>query len=189
MITVDKATIEFIGEGTIADKPVSPLEGAPVEQVGKLTRFRVGTTDELNLIYGIVEWPAARTEVRPLQFIDGEKKYRRLEKAGRLSVVKIDEDTALAELRVMRHNPEKDYATLAGAPLSTLDSLVNGSITELLMSFGATGVGTREELYGDTSKNRGHLAFTFAPSNREVLAIATVVTRVLAVLYDLGLDD
>jgi DUF1009 family protein len=189
MITIHKATIEFLGTTSYDAKPMTPFEGAPVEQSGTMTTFLVTTSDESKITFGIVEWPDARHEVIGDEFLGGLNKYAQLKNKGRMSLLREYGDVWLGELRALRHNHEKGYPTLANTTVDKLDYLVKGNFIQLMNSFGAK-VGTREELVNDSNpKTKNNLAFSVEPKNYEAIAVAFTVTRVLAVLYDNGLED
>ena len=65
-ISVSKCEIEFL------DDP-KPYRGRPVgdrkegiDQTGTLTTFRITSSDEMNLIAGLIEWESAEPEVVPI---------------------------------------------------------------------------------------------------------------------------
>jgi len=53
------------------------------------------------------------------------------------------------------------------------------NLRSLLEEFGAVGFGTREELFGDTSKRKNFLAVAFGPDSPHLAAIIHLVTRVI----------
>ena len=187
-IEIDKATIEFLGEPVdIFEKPMGPFDGAPKEQVGNVQKFRVTTTDTLNMIFGIVTWPQANAEVRHLEYIDGISKYERLENAGRLSLFGVTGARLLGELNVMKYG-SKGRPTLHGSSLDELSYLAGSDFSELLKEHGAIAVGSREDLEGSTGRTAKNLSFLVDEKNVEVIAVAFTVTRVLAIMNDLGLE-
>lgn len=186
-IQVDKATIEFLGEKVdFFDKPLAPNEDAPQEQIGSLQKFRVTTLDTLNMVFGIVFWPAANPEVRFIEFIDGLGKYERLENAGRWSLFPAGGNTLVGELNVMKYG-NKGRPTLHGAEIADLDTLTKGSFASLMTENGALAIGERQDLDGTSGRNSRRLAVKIEASNREAIAIAFTVTRVLAIMNDFGL--
>lgn len=187
MIKLGKATIDFFDEpAPYVGKPMNVGEGAPEEQLGSVTKFRVTTSDQLNYVFGIVEWPEAEPEVTFLDATDGDSKYERLQRAGRLSIMPNSEGFWLIDLRAMKYNPERDRTNLAGATLDNLDSFLDGDVKQALKELGAFGLGTRNDLVRDNGPKRNQLCFTCAPGNHEVVAAAFVITRVLAVMKDYG---
>lgn len=187
MLTVGKAVIEFLGDPVpFAGRPMALAENAPEEQLGSVHKFRVTTTDQLNYVFGLVQWPSANPEVIFLEGLNGDSKYEPLTHAGRMGVLTSFGNVWLMELRAMKYNPTAKKTNLAGANLSDLDSFVNGNAFEILTTAGAIDVGTREKLVGDTKRNRNYLALTCQPGNFRVAAVAFTITRVLAIMKDYG---
>ena len=55
----------------------------------------------------------------------------------------------------------------------------NGDANQVLRSFGASGFGTKNELWGDIGRHKNYLAVTFPDSATHVPAIAHFVSRIL----------
>ena len=188
-IKIDKATIELIdGPTAYFGKPASADEGYDGEQAGTVQKFRVTTLDTLNMVFGIVTWPNARPEVRSIEMLDGLHKYQRLEKAGKWSFVPLPNGDWVGELNVLKIGG-KDYPTLNSSNLAELNSLAQTDVITLLTKLGATALGTREELHGETNKQRNRLAVLVKPDAVEAIAAAFTITRVLAIMNDLGEDS
>ena len=158
------------------------------KQTGLVSKFRITTSDELDMVFGLVTWPAAKPEVRHIQFLEGLEKYQRLIRAGNLGVLPLSDDHWLVQLRAMRFN-SKDRSTLSNVTLNDLDNLLEGDSKGALMQHGALEVGTREEIFGDTSRNRNVLSMKFQAHDVKPVAVAYALTRVLAVMHDFGLDE
>jgi len=187
-ISVSKCEIEFLpGSKPYRGRPMAARnDGA--EQTGKLTTFRVTSSDELNLIVGLIEWENEDPEVAPIDLISGLQKHNELVRRGRMSI-KISQDGKwLVVLSVMKYSPAKQYFTLHGGVLEDIDSYLGHSLKEFLLGSGAVRFGTRGEIDGDTSKTAKQLAVVIEPGDIETLAIAYTVTRPLAVINDYGLD-
>jgi hypothetical protein len=187
-ISISKCEIEFIqGSKPYRGKPIAERKSG-VEQVGKLTTFRVTSSDELNLIVGLIEWDKNEPEVEPIDLIAGLQKHRELENRGRMSIKLSKNGNWLVVLSVMKFSKEKQYFTLHGGVLQDIDEYLGYSFKELLMGSGAISVGTRSEIDGDTSRTANQLAVLIKPGDIETLALAYTVTRPLAVINDYGLD-
>lgn len=185
---INRATIDFMdGTSPIADKPMHVYEGAPEEQAGTVQKFRITTTDDLDFIFGLVTWPFARPEVRAIEMLDGLSKYERLVNAGRLSLIPVDQDHWLAEINVMKFNG-RDRQTLNRPTTEELNYLAGGDAFKLLIDAGVKTVGTRELLVGDTSTKRNSLAVIVEAGDVKAVAAAFALTRVMAVMYELGLQ-
>jgi hypothetical protein len=159
-----------------------------VEQTGKLTTFRVTSSDELNMIVGLIEWENHDPEVAPIDLISGLQKHNELVRRGRMSIKMSKDDNWLVVLSVMKYSPSKQYFTLHGGVLEDIDSYLGYSFKQFLLDAGALRFGTRAEIDGDTSKTANQLAVVIEPGDIESLSIAYTVTRPLAVINDYGLD-
>jgi hypothetical protein len=186
-VKIGKANIEFLGEAVpFAGKPMTLHVDAPEEQLGTVNKFRVTTTDQLDYVFGIVQWPNANPEVIFFEDVDGESKYESLTHAGRLGILPNFGDFWLLELRAMKYNQEAKKTNLAGALIENLDKFVDGDAEQVLKEHGALAIGTREELVGETNKKRNQLAMTCKVGDIEAVAVAFTITRVLAIMKDYG---
>jgi hypothetical protein len=189
-IEVGKAEIEFLESGGIfTEKPMSPHKGfnKEDEQTGRVSKFRVTTSDGLNMVFGLVYWPHANLEVRHLETIN-KSKYERLEGAGRLGVAKSGDSLWLAELRAMKY-AAKERSTLNSVSLEELSSMVEEDAESLLIKHGALKLGTKGEIAADTSTRKNYLSFTCETGNETAIAVAYTVTRVLPIMHDFGLSE
>lgn len=183
---VNRCTIETLDEEIqFEDKPMNPTEGAQPIQVGRLKRFRITTTDTLNFVFGLVEWPDARPEVRPIEMIDGLEKYKRLESAGRWSLIPQPDGSWLGEVNALRYNG-RDYQTLASVSEGELEDLVGESPDSFFARVGCLAYGTREEISSDESRTRGKRAVKVRAGDLKAIAAVFAATRVMAVMNDLG---
>ena len=184
---INRAAIEFVDGATpILDVPMNPHDGEPDEQAGSVSKFRVTTTDDLDMIFGLITWPLARPEVRAIEMLDGLSKYERLIKAGRLSLIPVKDNYWLAELNVMKFN-DRNYQTLNRPTDAELDYLSGGNAHEFLIARGVKEIGTREALVGDTSRARNAPAVLVTANDVKAIAAMFTLTRVMAVMFELGL--
>ena len=190
LITLGKCTIE------IEDQPV-PFVGRPMDdssgnegdQEGLVTMFRVHTSDELDIQYGIVSWPEANREVTLIEWHSGDTKYDSLKKGtGRLALSSAGTNEVF-QLRAMKYNTTSKKANLANATLEDLGTWAQTDLAELLTNHGAIQVGSKEQLTGEENKTKGTLSALVPKGNVEAVAIAFTVTRILAIMYDYGLDS
>ena len=187
-ISVSKCEIELIpGSKSYRGKPTSAKDEAN-EQTGTLSTFRVTSFDELNLMVGMLEWPNASPEVRPLDLIGGLQKHEALNGRGSITIVPTQSGKWLVPLRVLKYSQNKKYFTLHGATEEEIDEFLGHSFRELLIDLGAIEVGTRGEIDGDKSRTANQLAALVEPGDIKTLAVAYTVTRPLAVINDFGLE-
>lgn len=175
------------GSKTYRGKPMATRKDG-IEQIGKLTTFRVTSSDELNLILGLIEWENEDPEVVPIDLIAGLQKHRELSGRGRMAIKYSRDGKWLVVLSVMKYSPVKQYFTLHGGVLEDIDDYLGYSFKDLLIEAGALRFGTRAEIDGETSRAANQLAVVMEPGDIETLAIAYTVTRPLAVINDYGLD-
>jgi hypothetical protein len=188
-LKVNRCQIEILdGVVPIVDKPMSPEDGYLDEQVGSLQKFRVTTTDDLDHVFGLITWPNARPEVRSVEFVDGLSKYKRLEGAGRWSFIPVGSGQWLGELNIMKYNG-KERPTLCRPTSEELNHLAGGDAQTLFLHNGAIKLGTREALTGDQTRQRNSPALLVAEGDVKAIAAAFAVTRVMAIMYELGLED
>jgi len=167
---------------------MAPYEHFETEQTGKIQKFRVTTTDGLNHIFGVVSWPAAQPEIISVERIAGLEKYKRLEKAGRVSIVETKDGNWLAELKVLKYG-NRDYPTPHTSNWPELDYILGGNAQVTLADAGAVAVGSRALIDSETNKNRFNLAVKVSPRDYQTLAVAYALTKILSVMHDLGLPD
>lgn len=190
-ITVGKAQIEFLESAAFfTGKPMSPNKGfdKDLEQTGKVSKFRVTTSDELDIVFGLIHWPNANLEVRHIETIDGLGKYKRLAQSGRLGVSVYEGKFWLAELRAMKQS-RKPWATLNQISLAELSDILEGDSRKLLADSGVLKIGSKEELVGDTSNRKKILSFMCDVGNKQAIAVAFTLSRVLPIMYDFGMDE
>ena len=190
-VVVGKAAIELLERDLpYFEKPMAPLDAEDdSEQTGSVSKFRITTTDDLDMVLGLVTWPAAKPEVRSIEFIDGLKKYERLSKAGRLGILPFNEAGFwIAELRAMKIATNA-WPTLNSVTFEELSIMAQSDAASLLLENGALELGTRAELFGDTSRRKNYLAMKCKAGDTKVVAVAFALTRVLPVMHDFGLSE
>jgi hypothetical protein len=186
-ISVGKCEIEFFTEQKpYRGKPSGDREGG--EQNGVLRNFRVTSSDELNLMCGLVEWPNAAPEITPIDLLSGLTKHDNLRNRGRMTLLHTSDGNWLASIRALKYNPAKKYFTLHGVSEIELNELLGHNLRDFLLELGALKFGLRSEIDGDTSRTANQLAMVVSPGAIEPLAVAYTVTRALAVIKDFGLD-
>ena len=186
-ISVSKCEIEFFTEK-------KPYRGKPSgdrggdEQTGLLRNFRVTSSDELNIMCGLIEWPNAGAEITPIDLLSGLEKHNNLRNRGRMTLDTNGDGNWVATIRALKYNPVKKYFTLHGISESELDDLLGHGARDFLLEVGALKFGTKNEIDGDSSRNANQLAMVIAPGAIMPLAVAYTITRALAVIKDFGLN-
>ena len=181
---IGKASFEVVAREIVYEgKPI----GSEIPSVGKLTTYKVTTSDLSGIIFGVVTWPDGTSEAIPVDVLqNSQEKYERLARAGRWTIS--NHGTSwIAELNAMKHNPEMGRSNLASATYEQLTSFAEHDLLETLKQFGPVEIDTKENLYGETNRNRLRLALKCDSGNKDLIAAAYVVTRVLATLKDFGM--
>ena len=183
MNKVGKASFEILErEISFEGKPI----GSEIPSIGKLTTYKVTTSDLSSLVFGVVTWADGASEAIPIDFLEGEAKYERLERAGRWTLANHG-SSWIGELNAMKHNPEKGRSNLATASYEQLTAFAEADLLQTLKQFGHVEIDTKENLYGETNKNKLRLAVKCDSGNKDLIAAAFVITRVLATLKDYGM--
>lgn len=184
-ISVSKCEIEIFSEKkSYRGKPSGDRDGG--EQTGLLRNFRVTSSDKLNLMCGLIEWPNADPEITPIDLLSGLGKHDNLRNRGRMTLTKNKDGNWVATLRALKYSPAKRYFTLHGVTEDELDEILGHSIRDFLLEVGALKFGKKSEIDGETGRNANQLAIVVAPGHLEPLAVAYTVTRALAVIKDFG---
>jgi hypothetical protein len=186
-IKISKCEIEiFSEEKPISGKPIS-MKNVEGDLVGKLRTFRVTSTDELNLVVGLISWPMNMQEVKPIDLLGGLEKHEILGHKGQMEIKMASDGNWLVTLRTLRFNPEKRYFTLVNAPLTEINEFLGSSFKDELERRGVIRFGTKEFIEGDKGRSANQLAMVIEPGNLEAIAVAYTVTRPIAVIKDYGL--
>lgn len=191
-IQVGKANLEKLGLGVpYFGVPMSVDDGIDekAEQSGLAEQFRITTTDDLDIVISVIQWPGASPEVKLTDWIDGLSKYERLMSAGRMGALTGFGPNWLAELRVLKYADRDSRPTLVKSNWEELAEILEGDPQELLLSNGAIEVGTREELGPDLGPRRSQLALRCMDGDCTAMAVAFTLTRVLPIMHDLGLPE
>lgn len=188
VISISKCEIELMpGTKPYLGTPIAN-RGSSVNQMGELTTFRVTSSDELNMIVGLVSWKDSDPEVVPIDILSGLDKHNELKQRGRMSIGNSKDGNWLVTLSVLKYSAGKDRFTLHGGHLTEINEFLGQDFKALLLEVGALRVGARSEIDGETSKSASHLAAVIKPGDIRTLAVAYTVTRPLAVINDFGLN-
>lgn len=183
MNKIGKASFDVLAEEIAYEgKPI----GSEIPSVGKLTTYKVTTSDLSTVIFGVVTWPDGVSEGIPIDVPGGEAKYSRLERAGRWTLANHGSHW-VGELNAMKFNAEKERSNLASASYEQLSSFAEADLREALKPFGDFQIDTKANLYGETNSHKNRLAIKCDAGNKNLIAAAYVITRVLATLKDYGM--
>jgi hypothetical protein len=178
-----------IGPVTMAvfESPV-PVQGEAFtggHQHGTATACELRTPDGGILEVGLVAWEHGDRDVRCFSRLAGPLLYDRLVKGGRLGVASKRAGDWDCELGILAHH-DVGLPTVVKASWPDLDSVLGASAAALLLSLGASAVGTKEETLADTGRRRGYLVMV-SPQDQPLPPLAAyVLTRVLPLMTGFG---
>lgn len=149
---------------------------------GTATTYAVTGPGTLHLTVADITWDNGERDLRTIHRHTSPQRFDRLLHGGRLTVNDHD-GTAnkRIDLRQMRMK-DANWSNLKRATLLELDAAAECSTTKTLKGFGATKIGTRAEVIGDTSPHAGNMCATFPVTATDVPIAAYLITRV-ASLY------
>ncbi|MGR0319451.1 hypothetical protein [Agromyces sp. ZXT2-3] len=171
---------------------VEAYEGVPTSagragtvMEGQLRLAEFSSSDGLLMTAGMIAWPDASMDVQPLDFLAGPDAYRRLERAGRMSLTDSGNGNRVALLRALKHG-DRGWPTLATVSWEELDWLAGSDTVELLESHGATRVGRYGDLRPGAKRFVESPAFEVGPDPAEAVFAAFAITRVIPIMKDFG---
>ena len=174
MLRVDLAVQSVLGA------PMSVRDAGDVEGAAHVATIE--TADGMRATVGVCSWPGDEADVRLLDFWSGADDYRRLERAGKMSLAMVA-DRRVGILRAMRYG-EREWPTLQTVDWAQLDQLAGTDFAALLTEHGAT-VGTVAELNPAGRRFKEAPAFAFADAPVSAL-VAFAVTRVVPIMVGFG---
>lgn len=164
--------------------PVSAARGAAkVEGTAREALFT--SSDGLRLNVAVVTWPDGSQDVQPLDFIAGPDVYRRLERAGRMTLMDTGRGTKCALLRALKYG-DREYPSLASTTWQELSWLAGTDVQELLLSHGAEAVESYATLRSDARRFADNPAFECATDALTPIFAAFAITRVLPIMKEFG---
>jgi len=186
------APITIQGVGIAISDETFPIEGAPrsardeVTVTGSARVARMTTEDGLRIDVGICSWPSHATsvehDIRLLDFWAGADDYRRLERAGKMSLA-VAGQKRVGILRVMAYG-EREWPTLQSIGWGVLDRLAGTDAAALLRAHGAE-TGAVADL--NPAAKRFKDAPGFAIGDEPTAAfVAFAITRVIPIARGFG---
>ncbi|GAA2079882.1 hypothetical protein GCM10009821_20190 [Aeromicrobium halocynthiae] len=114
---------------------------------------------------------------------DSHPYFQRLVQGCRLGIVEKDDGgPGVSMVGHVVWDAEKEWGTVKKADLSDLDRDLDGDAKRSMFGWGVESIGTRAELWGDTSKRCNYLEAQFDPDDPIPPLAIYVLTRVLPVL-------
>lgn len=185
-------TIDLPGVSLSVDTVEHAIEGAPISLreagtvAGSAKVARIDSADGMRIDVGVCTWPiiggGEESDVRLLDFWSGADDYRRLERAGKMSLAQSG-NCRVGILRTMAYG-EREWPTLQTVEWATLDRLAGTDASALLQEHGAD-TGTVVEL--NPAAKRFKEAPGFAIGDDPTAAfLAFAITRVMPIARGFG---
>lgn len=152
---------------------------------GKAWGASVTTVDGGYLEVGNVAWADGGRDVRTFSRLSGPVIYDRLIHGGRLGIARLPDGRWTCELGIMSFHEDRQ-PTVLQAKQDDLERVLGSDPALLLESLGASGFGSRAEVYGDAGNRRNYLAVAFRDVDGPVPLGAYVLTRVLPLMTGFG---
>lgn len=184
--------IALRGVTLTVDPQTHTIEGAPVSArgvgavSGTVRLATIKTDDGLHASVGVCSWPAADGgadhDMRLLDFWAGAPDYRRLERAGTMTLPAVA-GRRVGILRVMAYG-EKAWPTLQGAQWEALDRLAGTDAAALLREHGAE-TGAVADLNPNAKKYKDAPGFAIGDDPTAAF-VAFAITRVMPIPRGFG---
>lgn len=184
--------IELRGVTLKIDPAEHPIEGAPMSardngtMTGTARVARVETADGLRADVGLCSWPTtdgdAEHDLRLLDFWAGADDYRRLERAGKMSLA-VAGPRRVGILRVMAYG-EREWPTLQSVGWEALDRLAGTDAAALLQARGAE-TGAVADLNPAAKRFKDAPGFAIADDPTAAF-VAFAITRVMPIARGFG---
>jgi hypothetical protein len=172
----------------IVDRPNKAYVGSDTagEKTQGIARVCTVTGPEaLTLDIAFIQWETGLADVRALELLSGPELYGY--KGGRIGA-SLRDGMYLSRLRISKvsSDPSKNPSQVK-ISLDEADQALEISLTEVLIQAGAQGVGTFEELVGETNTTKSELGVLFPKENFQVPLAAYVALRVVPLHRRFGL--
>lgn len=185
-------TIELRGLTLSIDPDVHTIEGASMSArdegvvEGRARVATVKTADGFHATIGVCSWPTGDDsqdyDIRLLDFWSGADDYRRLERAGKMSLAQSG-DRRVGILRAMAYG-EREWPTLQTVEWATLDRLAGTDAGALLQEYGAE-TGAVAELNPAAKRFKDAPGFAIGDDPTAAF-VAFAITRVMPIARGFG---
>lgn len=188
----DPLAVELRGVTLTIDPSEHLIQGAPMSArddgvvCGTARVARVETADGMRMDVGLCSWPSAdgtiEHDLRLLDFWSGADDYRRLERAGKMSLA-VAGERRVGILRVMAYG-EREWPTLQSVEWEALDRLAGTDAAALLNAHGAV-TGAVAELNPAAKRFKESPGFAI-DDDPTAAFVAFAITRVMPIARGFG---
>lgn len=147
---------------------------------GEAYEFRVTKGRTVDLVVGEVLWENRDREVKVLETGKSPEGFQRLGHGLRLGVDRLTKGQAMCEVRVALLK-EGAWSNMFQTNLVEMRELIGSPLPTFLKKFGATHVGTKADLLGETGTKRNELCVIFDDDDSYVPAVTFFLTRILPI--------
>jgi hypothetical protein len=192
-LTEPQASSTFeLGPLRIVWRPESyPWEGNPAaggdSQVGTAAVAGVTGGGGVAVDVAVITWAAGSREVAAIDCHGSPPRIQRLARGGRMGIHVASDTQEWMELRISRLT-SADWSSEFQTTLPELKMVTRLAVGERLSELGATALGTRADVLGESGRRRNELAVVFPRADFAVPVAAYCCVRVLPLLYAHGRD-
>ena len=153
-------------------------------QIGTATVAGVTGGGGIAVDVAVIAWPASR-EVAAIDCHASPPRIQRLAHGGRIGIHRASDDEDWMELRISRLT-STDWSSEFQTTVAELEAVTRLDVDARLRELGATALGTRDTVLGETGRRRRELAVVFPPKEVVVPVAAYCIVRILPLLYGHG---
>jgi hypothetical protein len=170
------------GASAFRGSPLADRDGGEREGVVRLAKL--STPDGLVANVGVTKWPDETYDQRLIDFVAGPDPYRRLERAGNMSL-NATEGGVIAVLRALRYTG-RELPSLQSVGWPQLDEWLGKDARSYFTEIGAVATGTHGELRPGARRFVDEPAIIVNPHEPLALFAAYALTRVIPIATDFG---
>ncbi|MBG6056441.1 hypothetical protein IWX81_002878 [Salinibacterium sp. CAN_S4] len=172
------------GARSFRGTPLSDRDGG--EREGSVRIAKLSTPDGLVANVGVTKWPDEAYDQRLIDFVAGPDPYRRLERAGNMSL-NTTEGGVVAVLRALKYT-SRELPSLQAVGWPQLDEWLGEDAQAYFLGVGAVAAGTHGELRPEAGRFVDEPAIIVDPHEPLALFAAYALTRVIPIATDFGRD-
>lgn len=170
------------GASSFRGTPLSDREGG--EREGSVRLAKLSTPDGLVANVGVTKWPDETYDQRLIDFVAGPDPYRRLERAGNMSL-NTTAGGVVAVLRALKYTG-RELPSLQAVGWPQLDEWLGEDAKAYFVGLGAVAAGSHSDLRPEARRFLDEPAIIVDPDEPLALFAAYALTRVIPIATDFG---